>query len=532
MIECWENEDFSVIKEKIIPVCVKDSKYVNGVDSLLVEQPACVSFHPSSLAIFTQKGAFVILDFGKELCGSLRFVTRAVVGGVAKFRIILGESLSEACSSIGEKNATNDHSSRDFIVDVPSMSDMTFGSSGFRFARVELVSEAEVWVQNIFAINALPKFEKEGYITTSDDELNKIIETAIYTLKLNFQNGYIWDGIKRDRLIWCGDLNPEILTAIYLLGDNKYVTNSLSFLRNTTPLESWMNWIPTYSAWWVINLCDYCRLTGNTAYFEENRMYARAIMEKFDGCIDEDGKMDFNVPEGAAEFFLDWPTYQTDDAVIGTASLLIYAAKTFLRMEENEHCHAIICKLKSYLEQPCAYKQTRAFQILAGREVAEDVDFLEQGGAEGYSTFMSYYILTADAGVNGKEMLPIIKEYFGAMLSRGATTFWEDFHMDWLNGSGRIDEFPKEGEKDIHGDYGAFCYQGFRHSLCHGWACGVLAFVYEYMLGLTLLDGGETYEIKPNPLGVKEIHAKIPTKAGWLEIDVVDGIVVNEAFRF
>ena len=525
MTEYWKDDDFSVIKEKMVPVCVKDSKDVNGVDSLLVEQPAGISFHPTSLAIFKEKGAFVILDFGKELCGSLRFVTRAVVDGVAKFRITLGESLSEACSSIGEKNATNDHSIRDFIADVPSMSDMTFGSSGFRFARVELVSEAEVWMQNIFAINTLPMLEKEGYITTSDEELNRVIETAIYTLKLNLQNGYIWDGIKRDRLVWCGDLNPEILTSIYLFGDNKYITNSLSFLHNTTPLESWMNWIPTYSAWWVINLCDYCRLTGNTAYFEENRSYARAVIEKIDGCIDEEGNMDFHVPEGAAEFFLDWPTYQTDDAVIGTASLLVYAANVFLKMEENEHCHAIISKLKRHLEQPCVCKQTRAFQILAGRDVAGDVEFLEQGGAEGYSTFMSYYILTASAKVNGKAMLSIIKEYFGAMLSRGATTFWEDFHMDWLNGSGRIDEIPKEGEKDIHGDYGAFCYQGFRHSLCHGWACGVLAFIYEYMLGLKLSDDGESYEIKPNPLGVKEIHAKIPTKAGWLEIDVVDGKV-------
>ena len=51
MIECWKDEDFSVTKEKIVPVCVKDSKYVNGVDSLLVEQPACISFHPSSIAI-------------------------------------------------------------------------------------------------------------------------------------------------------------------------------------------------------------------------------------------------------------------------------------------------------------------------------------------------------------------------------------------------------------------------------------------------------------------------------------------------
>ena len=529
MIECWKDEDFSVIKEKIVPVCVKDSKYVNGVESLLVKQPACISFHPSSIAIFTQKHAFAILDFGKELCGNLRFVVRAVLDGVAKFHITLGESLSEACSCIGEKNATNDHSPRDFIVDVPSMSDLTIGSSGFRFARVELVSEAEVWMQNIFAINTLPKFEKEGYITTSDDELNKIIETAIYTLKLNLQNGYIWDGIKRDRLVWSGDLNQEILTSIYLFGDNKYITNSLSFLRNTTPLESWMNWIPTYSAWWVVNLCDYCRLTGNTAYFKENRLYAKAIMEKFDNCIDDNGNMDFHVPEGAAEFFLDWPTHQTDDAVIGTASLLIYAANVFLQMEENENCHAIIRKLEGYLDKSCEYKQTRAFQILAGRDVVGDVNFLEQGGAEGYSTFMSYYILTASARLNGTRMLSIIKEYFGAMLSRGATTFWEDFHMNWLEDSGRIDEFPKEGEKDIHGDHGAFCYQGFRHSLCHGWACGVLAFIYEYMLGLKLSDGGQTYEINPNPLGVKEIHVKIPTKAGWLEIDVVDGKVnINE----
>ena len=35
-------------------------------------------------------------------------------------------------------------------------------------------------------------------------------------------------------------------------------------------------------------------------------------------------------------------------------------------------------------------------------------------------------------------------------------------------------------------DYGAFCYIGFRHSLCHGWASGVLAFIIERMLGSAL----------------------------------------------
>ena len=68
---------------------------------------------------------------------------------------------------------------------------------------------------------------------------------------------------------------------------------------------------------------------------------------------------------------------------------------------------------------------------------------------------------------------------YGAMLDKGATTFWEDFDLAWVEGSGRIDEFPQNGEKDIHGDYGAYCYVGFRHSLCHGWSAGVIAFMKE-----------------------------------------------------
>lgn len=530
MLEYWKDDDYSIVKEKMLPVSIKDSKDVNHVEELLNGKPACVSFQVSQVAEFSQKGAYVLLDFGKELCGSLRFVTRTVTNGVAAFRITLGESLSEASSSIGEKNATNDHSPRDFEVKISNMSDLTFGLSGFRFARVELLSEEAVLVKNIFAVSMLPSFEKEGYIKTSDPELNKIIDTAAYTLKLNFQNGYIWDGIKRDRLVWSGDLNQEIITSIYLFGDNKNITNSLSFLRAETPENEWINTIPSYSAWWVINLCDYCRMTGNREYFEANKDYAIAILNKFNTYIAADGTIDFQMPLDSMCYYLDWPTCGTDDALIGTAAIIMVAAKRFIEMEENEACRDIVQKLARYLDMPCEYKQTRAFQILAGRNTDGEHTFLEKNGAEGFSTFMAYYLLTADALANGENMLSIIKEYFGAMLSRGATTFWEDFHMEWLEGSGRIDELPAEGEKDIHGDYGAFCYKGFRHSLCHGWASGVLAFIIEYMLGLKLKDGGETYEVTPHAMGVKEIDARIPVKNGWLSIQVKDGKA--EVFRW
>ena len=73
-----------------------------------------------------------------------------------------------------------------------------------------------------------------------------------------------------------------------------------------------------------------------------------------------------------------------------------------------------------------------------------------------------------------------MKEYYGAMLKKGATTFFEDFDMAWAENSSDIDRLPKEGERDIHGDFGKYCYVGFRHSFCHGWSAGVLRFLYDY----------------------------------------------------
>lgn len=527
MLEYWKDDNYTVEKEKWLPVSVKDFSKVEDVLELTKEKSVCVSFSNEYVAKFNGKGAFVVLDYGKELCGSVRIITRAT-SGPTKFRITFGESLAECCSTLGEKNATNDHSPRDFVADISNMSDLSFGLTGFRFVRIELLTDSEVWVKNIFAISTLQVFEKEGYIKTSDEELNRIIDAAAYTLKLNFQNGHIWDGIKRDRLVWCGDLHQEIVNSIYLYGDNKNITNSLSFLRAETPADEWINNFPSYSAWWLINLCDYCKLTGNTTYFEENKDYAKTILQHFDTCISDDGQMNFSTLAGESVYFLDWPTNGTNDAMIGTAAIIMIAAKRFLEMEENEICHAIIQKLSMYLDVPCEFKQTRAFQILAGRNAEGENVFLEEGGAKGFSTFMAYYILMADSMAGGKEMLSIIKEYFGAMLSRGATTFWEDFNMEWLEGSGRIDELPKEGQKDIHGDYGAYCYKGFRHSLCHGWASGVFAFIVEYMLGLKLMNGGTEYTITPHMMGVKRLEAKIPLKDGWLLVEVVDDKVTSK----
>lgn len=521
MKEYWNTNEYQVIKENILPSAIKFSSNIKQPLSLLNPKAACVSFSSSDCASFEGKNAYLVLDFGREICGGIRLLTR-IAKNTTKFRITFGESLSEALSDIGEKNATNDHSPRDFTTSISSMSDLTIGQTGFRFVRIELLDDTVVLIKNIYAVNTLPCFEKEASIITSDEALNKIINTASYTLKLCFQNGYIWDGIKRDRLVWAGDLHQEIINSLYLFGDNQNVVNSLTFLKEETSSEDWINNIPSYSVWWIINLCDYYKLSGNHTFFIQNKDYAKAVFLHLDDCITSSGQMTFETPSHELSFFLDWPTYGTKDALIGTAMLIIIAAKAYLQFEDYETCHKLIHKLSCYLNSPCESKQTLAFQILAGKTASEDISFFEKDGASGFSTFMAYYILTAYAKIGGTKSLDLIKEYFGGMLSRGATTFWEDFDIKWLENSCSIDELPKEGQKNIHSDFGAYCYQKLRHSLCHGWSSGVLSFIIEYIIGLKITENAKGYELNPHPLGIRYISAKFPLKEGWLELGIQD----------
>jgi hypothetical protein len=124
-------------------------------------------------------------------------------------------------------------------------------------------------------------------------------------------------------------------------------------------------------------------------------------------------------------------------------------------------------------------KQAAGLKFFADSLDDKDKELLVKDGAKGMSTFMSYYILKAVASFDKKKAIEMMKEYYGKMLEKGATSFWEDFDIEWAENSCRTDEFPKDGEKDIHGDFGAYCYKGFRHSLCHGWSAGVIQFIKE-----------------------------------------------------
>lgn len=536
----------SRVREYLPPVRIvwqEESQLIQGLSNLLLSgngQSDLVNRNICKMTSTDNKHPAILLDFGRELQGGLQIVTGAsAIHNPVTIRIRLGESVSEAmCEIDGVNGATNDHAMRDFIIQLPWLGAIEVGNSGFRFVRIDLLDDfAELQLKGVRAISAFRDIPYKGSFRCSDERLNRIWQTGAYTVHLNMQE-YLWDGIKRDRLVWVGDLHPEVMTVSSVFGYNEVVPKSLDFIRDITPLPGWMNGFSSYSIWWLLIHRDWYYYHGDLAYLQQQKAYLIALLHQLIAKVGEDGieKLD-------GERFLDWPSRENPTAVsAGLQALMVQAMKAgselCVILKEDElasECRAVTDKMvkavpkviEPLLKSDVApdapgSKQAASLLALAGLMKAEVANqkYLSVNGAKGFSTFYGYYMLRAMAAAgNYQGAFDVIRHYWGAMIDLGATSFWEDFNIEWLPNAARIDELVPAGKKDIHGDYGAYCYKGFRHSLCHGWASGPTSWLSEYVLGVQVIEPGcRVVKISPHLCDLKWVEGTFPTPYGVITI--------------
>ena len=483
--------------------------------------------------------ASFLLDFGRELQGGIQIVTGQSSRKEAKIRVRFGESVSEAmCDITPENGATNDHAIRDFYFNLPWLGVAEIGNSGFRFARIDVEEpEIDLLLKEVRATFGYRDIPYLGSFCSDNKRLNDIWMTGAYTVHLNMQE-YIWDGVKRDRLVWIGDLHPELMTVNTVFGYNEVIPKSLDLIRDTTPVPNWMNGISSYSIWWLLIHKDWYLYQGNLDYLKEQKEYMTTLFNHLITKIDDKGK---EMLDGTR--FLDWPSSPNVKGVdAGLQALMVMAMDAGYEMalamgdkELADRCAKASKKLKKYIPDHNQSKQGAALMALAGLMKAEkaDKEVLSVGGAQGFSTFYGYYMLEAMAKAgNYQGAMDIICEYWGAMLDLGATTFWEDFHIDWAKNAARIDELVPEGKIDVHSAYGDYCYKGFRHSLCHGWASGPTSWLSRYVLGVQVLEPGcKKVKIEPHLGNLKWVEGSFPTPMGVIKIKHTkgtDGVIVSD----
>ncbi|MBK1880506.1 alpha-L-rhamnosidase C-terminal domain-containing protein [Pelagicoccus mobilis] len=497
---------------------------VSNADNLLLPKngQAVLKELEKPLILESHTGA-VLLDFGRQIAGNVEIITAMTKNkDMPRIRVRFGESAAEAMSELGgDTNAQNDHALRDFETSLPWLGKTTLGPSGFRFLRIDNVdAEHAAHISEVRAVLLIRDVPQLGSFKCDDERLNQIWEVGAYTVHLNMQD-YLWDGVKRDRLVWIGDMHPEVATINAVFGYNEVVPKSLDLTRDVTPVSAWMNGISSYSMWWVLIHEQWWMNHGDREYLVEQKTYMRKLLRKLAKLVGPDGKERIKGTR-----FLDWPSSLNKQGVTaGLQALLVMTLDAGERLmlevgdrETAELCAEAADRGRVVVPDVNGSKSGAALLALAGMRDAQETakSVLKVDGPKRISTFYGFYVLQALAEAGEIDTaLDFISQYWGAMLDLGATTFWEDFDLEWMDNAARVDELVPESEKDVHGCYGGYCYVGYRHSLCHGWASGPTAWLSERVLGISPAEPGfQKVRIEPELGRLKWAEGTFPTPHG------------------
>lgn len=529
---CYSNQSNHIIKKYIVPQRVVLSDGATETECLLRDVPGQATMGRAEVCTL-KEGATIVLDFGSELHGGIEVtvnrIQKTALDSLAdgRLRIVFGESVSEVLSRIGDgKNPQNAHSVRDMTVVTSKWSTTRYGNTGFRFVKIEAV-EGSVELGAVRGVLEYRDLEYQGSFRCNDERLNRIYDTAAYTVHLNMQD-YIWDGIKRDRLVWVGDLHPEVSAICSVFGYDESVEKSLDFARDGYPIEGddkkiWMVF-PSYTCWWIIIHRDWYMQNGRRDYLLAQKDYMYKACESLLQRIDEEGNLQFD-----QEYFVDWSSNDTPYMEAGFRGCLVLALQAAFRIfgvygdaAMQEKCLTASEYVKKIVPDFSGNKQMSAMAALAGLcDIKEAEEIITKDLLKGLSTFYGYYVLNALAKAgNVQAALEVMRGYWGAMLDFGATTFWEDFDIDWICNAGRIDEMPQENKVDLHGTYGKYCYQKLRLSLCHGWASGPADFLAKHILGVKIVEPGcKKVCIVPELGDLSWVKGTYPTPYGVIAIE-------------
>ena len=515
--------------KKVLWQSDQSGKYISGTENLLKQGNSQAELVNKNMIIMKSDSSTnpgILLDFGREIHGGLQLVTGMMEKNTpVKVRIRFGESASEAMADVDTlSGATNDHAIRDFRVELPWLGTLDLGNTGFRFVRIDLLDpNTTLLLKEVRAIFIYRDIPYLGSFKSSDERLNEIWATGAYTVHLNMQQ-YLWDGIKRDRLVWVGDMHPEVMTISSVFGNNEVVPKSLDLIKDVTPLPAWMNGISSYSMWWIRIQRSWFLYQGDLPYLQKQQVYLKGLLQHLMG------KIKGNEEDLDGMRFMDWPTFENKAAVhAGLQAMMVMTLTDGAELsrilgdeETAQQCDAAVARLKQAVPDPGDNKQAASLMALAGLMPAQKAnqEIISVGGTMNFSTFYGYYMLQAKAMAGDYEgAMENIKTYWGGMLDMGATTFWEDFDTSWMKNAARIDELVPEGKTDIHASYGAFSYKKLRHSLSHGWASGPTSWLTEHVLGVKVLEpGSKVIKIEPHLGTLDFVEGSFPTPKGVVTI--------------
>lgn len=451
----------------------------------------------------------ICFDFGEHLVGYFQFDVDFIgdnVGGPLRFKIILGEIPAEIGEDIDPYSGKLSRAwFQDEIFTLEYLPQtITFPRRfAFQYVKIVLIAKSfdyEVVIKNIKCICATSADSNiEKYpMPVLDKELNKIDTVALRTLRNTMQDTFI-DGPKRDKRLWLGDLplmsqannltfkNPTIAKKCFYLFASQLMPDGRmpACIYRKPEIKGGTEYIVDYAILFGSYMSDYAKETGDWEtvkdLWEAAYIQAEIIMNQ----LDEHGL--FNNPNNNW-VFIDWNPELERQAVIN--AIIIYSlkklssiAERFNFLNEKEKLESIISKMKEAVVDNFYDSKKKIFfssdkkQISWASQVwmilADVVDdktaklilskvINDNNFVKPVTPYLYHYALEALFKYDFRtEAIGIIKDYWGGMVRKGASTFWEVYKSD----------DPKFSPYDNY----------LLNSYCHSWSCIPAYFFRKYL---------------------------------------------------
>ena len=469
----FDRADFSPegYKKSVIVAGMPDILHKNRIEKLVlspVRKAACVNE--------TKR----IYDLGRESAGFLKCRLKAAAGEIV--RVCYGEHLAdgEVRRVIGD---------RDFSAELVGNGEFfeyfhPFRRLGCRYLQIEGACEVDY-----IGVADTDYPVKEIRRTFADPLLQKIYDVSVHTLRLCMHEHYE-DCPWREQALYAMDSRNQMLCGYYAFGETRFPRANLELMSKAQKADKLLPLcfpagtdtpIPFFSLIYLKEMREYAEYSGDLSLLKENFRLLEEIVGVFVSRMEENGLI--------AAFEGYWNFYEWSDGMDGVADGKLIPDVYKKSYDLPLNCFVVLAlkDLKkiaamtgnAFAFEGAAEKIRAAFPLFYVKEKGLYRTYL--GKEEHFGKLTNYLAVLADpenplnAGLiarlkadktmedvtlsmkvfefdallaadpaNGAYVTEKIKEDYGFMLSRGATSFWETI----------------KGEADFGG----------AGSLCHGWS--------------------------------------------------------------
>lgn len=521
------------------------------------------------------KGAYIVLDFGKEVGGVISLTFAAASDANQSIGIAFSESLSYVGPSSDQSNGSGTPDGA-VIAPVPGASTYTtprkYLRGGFRYLTVFLNSDGWVHLSGV-SLEFSPDPERAvpndypNYFYSNDDTLNKAWYGGAYTFQTNIvrnKEGRAWppadglwdnsntvgesgnavltDAAKRDRTVWPGDMAIAVPTGYAALFDLTSPKNSLVTLYNHQDKTSGqlpyagppMNFggSDTYHMWSLYGLEVYYLYSGDKALLDSVWTKFKAGLAFSLSEIDASGLL--NVVNGN-----DWARDNTTGTGIEGNAILYGVLVNAIPLAQAEGDTALAASYKTAADSLKAKINTTLWDSSIGayKDYPASSFYPEDGNSLavwfGVTNTVNQaksisYVLNENWNAIGTRCpeftfgtgTPRISSFAGSMeLMSHFAAGYDTRGLDLIRRMWGFMLNDKNGPQSTYWEgfdsAGNLAYQGSFTSSSHGWGSGPTSALTFYVLGVAPDSaGGATYHVIPHPGDLTHVEGNLTLATG------------------